>query len=98
MKVLRNQDHDHAEGQRYHSYPGVIASFPPTCRAAVALGASILLPLFRELLQSILSVNLTLVSLAQNEEVKNLTEASINHNEEVKRSAPGPRSSWFLHS
>jgi len=40
---------------------------------------------FRELLQSILSVNLTLVSLAQNEEVKNLTEASIDQNEEVKK-------------
>src|SRR5215218_84921 len=40
---------------------------------------------FRELLSSILSVNLTLVSLAQNEEVKNLTEASIGQNEEVKK-------------
>ena len=40
---------------------------------------------FRDLLQSILSVNLTLVSLAQNEEVKALTEASIEQNEEVKR-------------
>ena len=40
---------------------------------------------FRELLSSILSVNLTLVSLAQNEEVKNLTEASIDQNEEVKK-------------
>jgi len=30
-------------------------------------------------------VNLTLVSLAQNEEVKNLTEASIDQNEEVKK-------------
>ena len=73
------------------------ASSPPTCQAG-ASRASLIVPLFRELLQSILSVNLTLVSLAQNEEVKNLTEASINHNEEVKRSAPGPRSSWFLHS
>jgi magnesium transporter len=40
---------------------------------------------FRELLSSILSVNLTLVSLAQNEEVKNLAEASIDQNEEVKK-------------
>jgi len=40
---------------------------------------------FRELLQNILSVNLTLVSLQQNEEVKNLTEASIEQNEEVKK-------------
>ena len=30
-------------------------------------------------------MNLTLVSLAQNEEVKNLTEASIDQNEEVKK-------------
>jgi len=40
---------------------------------------------FRDLLQNILSVNLTLVSLQQNEEVKNLTEASIDQNEEVKK-------------
>jgi magnesium transporter len=40
---------------------------------------------FRELLQNILSVNLTLVSLAQNEEVKVLSEASIDQNEEVKK-------------
>ena len=40
---------------------------------------------FRDLLQSILNVNLTLVSLAQNEEVKALTEASFEQNEEVKR-------------
>lgn len=40
---------------------------------------------FRELLQNILSVNLTLVGLAQNEEVKNLSEASIDQNEEVKK-------------
>ncbi len=39
----------------------------------------------RELLQSILSVNLTLVSLSQNEEVKGLTEASLAQNEEVKK-------------
>jgi magnesium transporter len=40
---------------------------------------------YRALLQSILSVNLTLVSLAQNEEVKGLTEASLSQNEEVKK-------------
>jgi magnesium transporter len=40
---------------------------------------------FRELLSGILSVNLTLVSLAQNEEVKNLTEVSIDQNDEVKK-------------
>jgi magnesium transporter len=40
---------------------------------------------FRELLQNILSVNLTLVSLQQNEEVKALTEASIEQNDEVKK-------------
>ena len=40
---------------------------------------------FRDLLQNILSVNLTLVGLQQNEEVKALTEASIEQNEEVKR-------------
>ncbi len=40
---------------------------------------------FRELLQNILSVNLTLVGLSQNEEVKTLTEASIAQNNEVKK-------------
>jgi magnesium transporter len=40
---------------------------------------------FRELLQNILSVNLTLVGLSQNEEVKALTEVSIAQNNEVKR-------------
>jgi magnesium transporter len=40
---------------------------------------------FRELLQNILSVNLTLVGLQQNEEVKALTEASIQQNNEVKK-------------
>src|SRR3712207_3252285 len=40
---------------------------------------------FRELLQNILSVNLTLVGLSQNEEVKALTEASITQNNEVKK-------------
>jgi magnesium transporter len=39
----------------------------------------------RLLLQNILSVNLTLVSLQQNEEVGNLTRVSIEQNEEVKR-------------
>jgi magnesium transporter len=40
---------------------------------------------FRELLQNILSVNLSLVGLQQNEEVKALTEASIAQNDEVKK-------------
>ncbi len=40
---------------------------------------------FRELLQNILSVNLTLVGLSQNEEVKTLSEASIEQNDEVKK-------------
>src|ERR687897_3626612 len=40
---------------------------------------------FRELLQNILSVNLTLVGLSQNEEVKAISEASIAQNDEVKR-------------
>jgi magnesium transporter len=40
---------------------------------------------FRDILQNILSVNLTLVSLSQNDEVKALTEVSIEQNEEVKR-------------
>ena len=40
---------------------------------------------FRELLQNILSVNLTLVGLSQNEEVKALTEANIAQNDEVKK-------------
>ncbi len=40
---------------------------------------------FRELLKNILSVNLALVGLQQNEEVKALSEASIQQNEEVKR-------------
>ena len=39
---------------------------------------------FRELLNNILSVNLTLVGLQQNEEVKVLTEAAMDQNEEVK--------------
>src|SRR5919199_63929 len=39
---------------------------------------------FRELLNNILSVNLTLVGLQQNEEVKVLTEAAMEQNEEVK--------------
>ena len=40
---------------------------------------------FRELLQNILSVNLAVVGLQQNEEVKALTEASLAQNDEVKR-------------
>jgi magnesium transporter len=40
---------------------------------------------FREMLQSILSVNLTLVGLSQNEEVKAVTQASIAQNDEVKK-------------
>ena len=37
------------------------------------------------MLQNILSVNLTLVGLSQNEESKNLTEASIAQNDQVKK-------------
>ena len=40
---------------------------------------------FRELLQNILSVNLALVGLQQNEEVKTLSEAAIAQNDEVKK-------------
>jgi magnesium transporter len=40
---------------------------------------------FRDLLENILNVNLTLVGLSQNEEVKALTEASIAQNNEVKK-------------
>jgi magnesium transporter len=40
---------------------------------------------FRQLLADILVVNATLVSQAQNEEIKGLTEASYAQNEEVKR-------------
>jgi magnesium transporter len=40
---------------------------------------------FRQNLSDILTVNATLVSQAQNEEVRRLTEASIEQNEEVKR-------------
>jgi magnesium transporter len=40
---------------------------------------------FRELLNNILSVNLTLVGLTQNEEVKALSEAAIEQNDQVKR-------------
>ena len=40
---------------------------------------------FRLLLEYILSVNLTLTSLQQNEEVKNLTQTSIAQGEEVKK-------------
>jgi len=40
---------------------------------------------FRQLLTNILTVNATLVSQAQNEEMKNLTEANYDQNEEIKR-------------
>jgi magnesium transporter len=40
---------------------------------------------FRQLLQNILSVNLTLVGLSQNEKAQNLTEASIAQNDQVKK-------------
>ena len=40
---------------------------------------------FRELLQNILSVNLTLVGLAQNEEINKITRSSIDQGEEVKK-------------
>ncbi len=40
---------------------------------------------FRELLQNILSVNLALVGLQQNDEVKALSEAAIRQNDEVKK-------------
>lgn len=40
---------------------------------------------FRELLQNILNVNLAVVGLAQNEEVKRLSEVSIEQNDEVKK-------------
>ena len=40
---------------------------------------------FRELLQNILSVNVSMLSLIQNEEVKELSEAAIRQNDEVKK-------------
>jgi magnesium transporter len=40
---------------------------------------------FRQLLTNILTVNATLVSQAQNEEMKNLTEANYDQNEEIKK-------------
>ena len=40
---------------------------------------------FRELLQNILSVNLALVGLQQNEEVKALSKAAIAQNDQVER-------------
>ena len=40
---------------------------------------------FKDLLENILSVNLTLVGLQQNEEVKAISEASIQQNDEVKK-------------
>jgi len=40
---------------------------------------------FRELLQNILSVNIAVVSIQQNEEMKAMTEASLRQNDEVKK-------------
>jgi magnesium transporter len=40
---------------------------------------------FRELLQNVLNVNLALVGLQQNEDVKAMTQASIDQNDDVKR-------------
>src|SRR5688572_25693079 len=40
---------------------------------------------FRQILSDILTLNATLVSQAQNEEIKRLTEASYDQNEEIKR-------------
>jgi magnesium transporter len=40
---------------------------------------------FRELLQNILSVNLAMVGLQQNDEVRQLSEAALQQNDEVKR-------------
>ncbi|EQD82210.1 magnesium and cobalt transport protein CorA [Saccharopolyspora spinosporotrichia] len=40
---------------------------------------------FRQMLDSILTVNATLVTQAQNEEMKNMTQASYAQNEEIKR-------------
>lgn len=40
---------------------------------------------FRQALSDILTINATLVSQAQNEEIKRLTEASFDQNEEIKR-------------
>jgi magnesium transporter len=40
---------------------------------------------FRQMLADILTVNATLVSQAQNEEMRNLTEASYDQNEEIKK-------------
>jgi len=40
---------------------------------------------FRELLQNILSVNLAIVSLRQNDEMKAMSEAAISQNDEVRR-------------
>ena len=47
---------------------------------------------FRHLLQNILTVNATLVSQQQNEEMRSLTAASYAQNEELKKSPRGPRS------
>ena len=51
-----------------------------TCRERLST-----LPCLRELVQDILSINLTLVSLSQNEEVRKLTEASIKQTNEVEK-------------
>ena len=40
---------------------------------------------FQKLLTNILTVNATLVTQAQNEEMKNLTDASYAQNEEIKK-------------
>ena len=40
---------------------------------------------FRELLQNVLNVNMALLSLQQNDEIKAMTQASIDQNDEVKR-------------
>jgi magnesium transporter len=40
---------------------------------------------FRELLQNVLDVNLAIVALQQNEELKAMTQASMDQNDEVKR-------------
>jgi magnesium transporter len=40
---------------------------------------------FRQMLSDVLTLNATLVSQAQNEEIKRLTEASYDQNEEIKR-------------
>src|SRR5215208_3026982 len=67
----------------------VIQFYRATQPLAVALehllGATERIEAFRELLSSIVIINLTLVSVNQNEEVKALTQASIEQNDQVKR-------------